>query len=197
MSSRSTREAYVANTTTGTRSTRRTALAVAADAAAGPDPAHKRAGSRWWWVRTPSRSVSFSSEHTATIGTRCPTRRHAWAVCTSRGPASAQSPGSGRPGKCSSAHTAAVIVLPEPVAAGWQAACGKVRLGGDGDRVAHELHVKRSDPPAQQDLGRHCVPVFFAPVQHYSSISVGVRVNGCCSVVVKPAFAWPHQFGRR
>lgn len=68
-------------------------------------------------LRTPSApsTGSFSSEHTATIGARCPTARHAWAVCTSRsrvGTVTRIRP----PGKHSSALAAAVIVLPDPVA---------------------------------------------------------------------------------
>lgn len=98
-SSRSTSEAYVANTTTG------------------PFPAHRASWIAFVVVRTPScsRTSSFSSEHTAAIGPWWPTLRHAWAVCTSRsrvGTMTRIRP----PRKHSRAAHAAVIVFPEPVA---------------------------------------------------------------------------------
>lgn len=98
-SSRSTREAYVANTTTG------------------PEPAHRASWIRLVVVRTPScsRTASFSSEHTAIMGAVWPTRRHAWAVCTSRSRVGTMT--RIRPSrKFSRAAEAAVIVLPDPVA---------------------------------------------------------------------------------
>ena len=83
----------------------------------GPCPAHRASWIALVVVRTPSSfsTGSFSSEHTATIGERCPTRRHAWAVCASRSRVGTitrirQSR------KFSSAAHAAVIVFPEPVA---------------------------------------------------------------------------------
>lgn len=88
-----------------------------ANTTTGPVPAHSASWIGFVVVRTPSASStgSFSSEHTPTIGARWPTSRHAWAVCTSRsrvGTVTRIRPS----GKRSSAHAAAVIVLPDPVA---------------------------------------------------------------------------------
>lgn len=98
-SSRSTREAYVAKTTTG------------------PLPAHRASWIGLVVVRTPSwsRTSSLSTEQTATIGARCPTRRQDWALCTIRSSVGTMT--RIRPsGKYSRAHAAVVIVLPDPVA---------------------------------------------------------------------------------
>jgi hypothetical protein len=125
-SSRSTKEAYVANTTTGP----------------DPDPAHRASWIAFVVVRTPSRSrtSSPSSEHTATIGERCPTRRHASAVCTSRsrvGTITRIRP----PGKHSNAQAAAVIVLPDPVA---DTITPRAPCAGTADRTGNPTHLRKA-----------------------------------------------------
>lgn len=121
-SSRSTSEAYVANTTTG------------------PRPAHSASWIGLVVVRTPScsRTSSFSSEHTATIGPWWPTLRHAWAVCTSRsrvGTMTRIRP----PRKHSRAAHAAVIVFPEPVA---ETTVPRSPCAGTGDLVGNPAHAR-------------------------------------------------------
>src|SRR5690606_3027642 len=121
---RSTREAYVANTTTG------------------PDPAHRASWMGLVVVRTPSElsTGSFSSEHTATIGARWPTARHAWAVCTSRsrvGTVTRRRPSAND----SSAHAAAMIVLPEPVA---DTIVARAPCGGTDDLAGNPTHLRNA-----------------------------------------------------
>ncbi|AYV25108.1 hypothetical protein EES41_00010 [Streptomyces sp. ADI95-16] len=94
-------------------------------------------------MRTPSplSTGSFSSEHTATIGAVWPTWRHAWAVCASRsrvGTVTRIRP----PGKLSSAHAAAVIVFPEPVA---DTIVPRAPCGGMDDLAGNPTHLRNAD----------------------------------------------------
>lgn len=87
------------------------------------------------------RTGSFSREHTATIGARWPTARHAWAVWESRsrvGTVTRIRPSA----KLSSAHAAAVIVLPDPVA---DTIVPLAPRGGTDDLVGNPTHFRNAD----------------------------------------------------
>ncbi|GGX46418.1 hypothetical protein GCM10010353_71290 [Streptomyces chryseus] len=114
-----------------------------ANTTTGPDPVHRASWIGLVVVRTPSEpsTASFSSEHTATMGVRWPTRRHAWAVCASRsrvGTVTRIRP----PANDSSAHAAAVIVLPDPVA---DTIVPRAPCGGTDDLAGNPTHFRNAD----------------------------------------------------